>query len=190
MEPTDSSGPPASVPAEWLRAVAQGRDRAAFVALYRHFAPRVKSYGMRAGLDPAAAEELAQEVMLTVWERAETYDPALAAASTWIFAIARNRRIDRLRREARPEFDPQDPALAPEPPPAADAAVAAAQEAARLGRALKTLPLPQSDVLRLAYFEDKSHSAIAAERDIPLGTVKTRVRAALAHLRRTIEEQV
>ncbi|WP_029011268.1 sigma-70 family RNA polymerase sigma factor [Azospirillum halopraeferens] len=190
MPESGNSETPETAPERWLLAVARDGDRAAFAALYRHFAPRVKSYAMRLGLDTGAAEELVQDVMLTVWQRAATYDPALAGAATWIFTITRNRRIDRLRRERRPEFDPEDPALVPDPAVPADSAVAAAQEAARLRRALKTLSAPQSEVLRLAYFEEKSHSTIAAERDIPLGTVKTRVRAALAHLRRSIEEQV
>ena len=89
-------------------AIARDRDRAAFADLFEHFAPRVKSYMMRLGAPPEGAEELAQETLLIVWRRAEAYDPAKAAASTWVFAIARNLRIDVARRANRapPRDDP------------------------------------------------------------------------------------
>ena len=95
--------------AELVAAVAERQDRAAFAALFGHFAPRLKAYIRRLGTEDARAEELAQEVMLIVWRRAVLYDPAQASVSTWIFTIARNRRIDDLRRERRPEIDPDDP---------------------------------------------------------------------------------
>ena len=175
-------------PDEWLVAVAQRRDREAFTLLFGHFGPRIKMYLMRTGCDPTAAEELVQEVMVTLWRRAETFDPDQARASTWVFTIARNKRIDSLRRGRRPEVDPDDPALVPAPDPAADARVEAAQRSARLRVALDALPDEQREMLRLAYFEDKPHSAIAVEHDLPLGTVKSRIRLALARLRREMGE--
>ncbi|HYM30755.1 MAG TPA: sigma-70 family RNA polymerase sigma factor, partial [Candidatus Cybelea sp.] len=117
--------------ADLIQAVAAARDRAAFAALFRHFAPRVKSYLMRLGAENAQAEELAQEVLLTVWHKAATFDRRQASASTWIFTIARNRRIDALRRERRPELDPTDPMLVPATPQQADEIHAAAQAEAR-----------------------------------------------------------
>jgi RNA polymerase sigma-70 factor (ECF subfamily) len=173
--------------AEQLARVAQHRDRAAFIALFGHFAPRVKAYLVRLGADDASAEELAQEVLLAVWRRAASFNPALASVSTWVFTIARNKRIDRLRRERRPEIDPDDPALAPEPEPAADAAFDAAQSGNRLRDAIASLPEEQSRLLVMAYFEDKSHRAIAAETRLPLGTVKSRIRLALGRLRGALE---
>jgi RNA polymerase sigma-70 factor (ECF subfamily) len=169
-------------------AVARGRDRAAFARLFGHFAPRLKGYFMRQGADRAAAEELAQEVMLTVWRRAETYDPAQAAVSTWIFTIARNKRIDRLRRERRPEIDPSDPALVPDPPARIDDAFETAEAGDRLRRVLGTLPQEQAELLRLSFFEDKSHAVIAAQLRLPLGTVKSKIRAALLRLRMVLQE--
>ena len=106
--------------AQALLTVARRRDRDAFGRLFDHFAPRVKAYLMRLGLDSGAAEDLAQDVMLIVWRRAETYDPAQAGVATWVYTIARNRRIDVARRERRPDFDPMDPALQPGPAPALD----------------------------------------------------------------------
>ena len=173
-------------PDDWLIAVAQRRDRTAFSLLFGHFGPRIKMYLMRTGCDPTAAEELVQEVMVTLWRRAETFDPRQAQASTWVFTIARNKRIDALRRERRPEVDPDDPALVPDPLPSADDHVEAVQQSVRLRRALDELPEEQREMLRLAYFEDKPHSVIAAEQDLPLGTVKSRIRLALARLRRDI----
>jgi RNA polymerase sigma factor (sigma-70 family) len=163
------------------------RDRAAFVALFGHFAPRVKAYLRRLGADDASAEELVQEVMLAVWRRAASFNPALAAVSTWVFTIARNKRIDRLRRERHPELDPDDPALAPDPVIGADRVIETAEIGVRLRGALATLPDEQRSLLEMAFFEDKSHRAIAAETRLPLGTVKSRIRLALARLRVALE---
>lgn len=174
---------------ELVAAVARDRDRSAFGELFSHFAPRLKSYLMRLGTDGASAEEVVQDVMLTVWRRADAFNPTQAAASTWIFTIARNRRIDRIRQERHPELDPDDPALVPEPAAAADDTIAATQATGRLRAALGTLPDEQAELLRLAYFEDKPHSLISSERGIPLGTVKSRLRLALERLRKALKDE-
>ncbi len=166
--------------------VARQRDRQAFVTLFQHFAPRLKSFLLRAGMEVGAAEETIQDVMVTVWQRAETFDPRLAAAGTWIYAIARNRRIDRLRRDRRPTFDPNDPALVPDEADGSMDTMLAEEQAAALHRAIRELPPEQAELLRMAYFEDKAHSAIAEERRLPLGTVKSRLRLALARLRKAM----
>lgn len=188
----DTPAPAAAVGAanmdDLLVAVGRDRDRTAFAALFGHFAPRVKAYLRRLGADPATAEELVQEVMLLVWRRAETFDPAHAAASTWIFTIARNKRVDALRREQRPEYDPEDPALVPDPEEGADVRIENAQFSHRLQTVLKELPPEQAELLRLAYFEDKPHSQIAAERGLPLGTVKSRLRLAMERLRKALKD--
>jgi RNA polymerase sigma-70 factor (ECF subfamily) len=172
--------------ADLLAAVAERRDRYAFATLFSHFAPRLKAYMRRLGLEDARAEELAQEVMLIVWRRATLYDPALASASTWIFTIARNKRIDELRRERRPEIDPDDPALVQDTAPAADLLVSQDQTGRRLRAAVAALPEEQAEVLRKNFFEDKPHGVIAAELALPLGTVKSRLRLALAKLRQAL----
>lgn len=173
---------------ELLTAVGRDRDRTAFASLFGHFAPRLKAYLRRQGCDEGGAEELVQEVMLLVWRRAETYDPSQASAGTWVFTIARNKRIDVLRREQRPEIDPDDPTLVPGPAESADDGVAARETAGRLRAALKSLPPEQADLLRLAYFEDKPHSLISAEQGIPLGTVKSRLRLAMDRLRKALRD--
>ena len=168
-------------------AIARDRDRAAFADLFEHFAPRVKSYMLRLGAAPEAAEELAQETLLIVWRRAEAFDPAKAAASTWVFAIARNLRIDVARRANRaPPRD--DPAFELSAPPAPDTAVSAVEDEARIGRAIATLPAEQARVITLSFFSDKPHSEIAAELDVPLGTVKSRLRLAMNRLRGLLQE--
>lgn len=145
---------------------------------------------MRLGLESHSAEELTQEVMLTLWHRAETFDPKQASAATWIFAIARNRRIDSLRRQRHPELDPDDPALVPPPTETAEQLMEMAQDNARLHEALKELPGEQSELLKMAFFEDKTHMEIADSCNLPLGTVKSRLRLALARLRRHLGGQV
>jgi RNA polymerase sigma-70 factor (ECF subfamily) len=170
-----------------IQAIARDRDRAAFAALFRHFGARIKAYLLRQGCDAATAEELVQETMVSVWRRADSFDPALAGASTWVFTIARNKRIDRLRRERRPELDPDDPSLAGDEA-GVEAAAIGRQGSERLRRAVSRLPQEQAELIRLAFFEDNPHSAIAARLGLPLGTVKSRLRLALARLRRVVEE--
>lgn len=172
-----------------LQAVARHGDREAFARLFRFFAPRVKAYLMRLGADDAAAEDLMQEVMLTVWRRAPTYDPALAGVSTWVFTIARNRRIDALRRVRQPPVDVNEPALVPTAPAAPDSAVAAQQWEAKIATAIATLPPEQAQMLKLAYFDDRSHSDIAETLKLPLGTVKSRLRLAIGRLRSVFEPE-
>ena len=164
--------------------IAAAADREAFAALFRHFAPRVKSYALRLGASGAAAEELAQETMLTVWRKAGRFDPARASASTWIFTIARNLRIDALRRE-RPQPAPADEA---DPSPLADLVLSGAQNEVRVRRALGTLPPEQLQVIELSFFSDAPHAAIAERLGLPLGTVKSRLRLAMNRLRGLLED--
>lgn len=170
-------------------AIARERDRAAFALLFRHFAPRVKSYLLRLGLPEAAAEDLAQETLLRVWRKAERFDPAKAEASTWIFAIARNLRIDALRRGARPEVEEAVLEAMEDEQPRADEALSAAQQRERVQAALRTLPAEQAQVVQLSFFDDRSHGEIAARLGIPLGTVKSRLRLAMTRVRAFLGEE-
>jgi RNA polymerase sigma-70 factor (ECF subfamily) len=169
-----------------IKAVAEARDLQAFKRLFAHFAPRVKAYLRRLGARDEIAEDLAQEVLLTVWRRAEQFDPGKATLSTWVFTIARNKRIDALRRERRPEHEIEDPSQEPEPAPRGDRVAELQQMAAHVMRAVATLPEEQSQLVKIFYFEDKTHSTIAEELGIPLGTVKSRLRLALGKLRTMI----
>lgn len=174
-------------PEDWLRAIAERGDRVAFASLFSAFAPRIKGYMMRLGCSAAQAEDLMQETFVLVWRKARLYDPAKAAAATWIFTVARNLRIDLVRRERRPEIDPDDPALVGDAAPLPDAAFSDKQQAARVRAALATLPAEQVRVVELSFFAGKAHGAIAEELDIPLGTVKSRLRLAFRRIRSALE---
>lgn len=169
-------------------AVARDADREAFARLFRHFAPRVKAFLIRGGLQPNAAEELAQETLLTVWRKAGYFDPTRAAASTWIFTIARNLSIDLKRRErygdtAREEVREEDVDET-----SGETILMAAEREARVRAALAKLSAEQAAIVRLSFFQDKPHSEIAQELGIPLGTAKSRVRLALNRLRTLLDD--
>jgi RNA polymerase sigma-70 factor (ECF subfamily) len=179
----DASVQPAQEPAAWIVAIATSRSRESFALLFARFAPRVKSYLMRLGARPEQAEELAQETLLAVWRKAAYFDPSRASASTWIFTIARNLRIDALRRERHPEDLENEPEFLPAAEMAPDEALAAGDREARVRQALKGLSADQAEVVRLSFFQDRPHSEISEALGLPLGTVKSRLRLAMARLR-------
>ncbi len=166
-----------------IEAIARHRDRAAFAELFAWFGPRVKAWMLRAGCNRTAAEELAQETMLSVWQKARLFDPARAGAATWIFTIARNLRIDAVRRERHPADLMPEPVEETEAPMQADRILVISQQDARIRSALSLLPPEQAEVIRKAFFEDKVHAQIEKELGIPLGTVKSRLRLAINRLR-------
>jgi RNA polymerase sigma-70 factor (ECF subfamily) len=169
--------------ADLLVAVAELQDRDAFAELFAYYAPRVKSYLLRLGADSALAEEIAQDVMVTVWRKAGLFDRAQASVSTWIFRIARNRRIDLFRRSKRPELDPEEEMILPSGVEAPDARIEAMETETRVRAAMQDLPEEQVLLLKLAFYEGLSHSEIAARLGAPLGTVKSRIRLAFAKMK-------
>ena len=171
-----------------LLAVAAQADKAAFQALFEHFAPRVKAFMLRQGTDASMAEEVVQETMVNVWRKAGQFDPAKASASTWVFTIARNLRIDLIRKAKRPAPDMNDPAMVPDPEPKAHELIAQRQEAARLRSVMDGLPREQREVLHLAFYEEMAHGRVAEELGIPLGTVKSRIRLAFKRMRSELGE--
>jgi RNA polymerase sigma-70 factor (ECF subfamily) len=169
--------------ADWIRAIAEKEDRAAFASLFEFYAPRIKAMLMRLGAAADAAEDLAQEALLTVWRKAAYFDPARASASAWIYTIARNLRIDRLRGDNRAKLYAPYDVVEPEGPENPDSALNAAERDARVRSALKELSQEQVRVVQLSFFEGRAHGDIAALLNLPLGTVKSRVRLAMARLR-------
>jgi RNA polymerase sigma-70 factor (ECF subfamily) len=169
---------------ELLRAVRDRQDQSAFAALFAHFAPRVKAFLIRSGMDAAQAEECTQEVMAALWTKAHLFDPARASVSTWVYTIARNRRIDMARRNRRPE--PEDLPWGPEAEPDQEDVLLLQQESENLGRAIATLPEKQRDLIEKAFYGHLSHSEIAEITGLPLGTIKSRIRLALDRLRHAL----
>jgi RNA polymerase sigma-70 factor (ECF subfamily) len=174
--------------AELIFAVATRQDRSAFAALFDHFAPRIKSLLMRSGTPAETAEDMAQEAMMSVWRKASYFDPARASASTWIFTIARNLRIDAARRQKREEVHAAIESVEPEGPEQPDEVVDIGRREARVREALKILPPDQLDVVKLAFVEGLTHSEIAQALGLPLGTVKSRMRLAMGRLRGHLED--
>jgi RNA polymerase sigma-70 factor (ECF subfamily) len=166
-----------------LTRVASG-DRVAFGKLFAAYARKIKSYLMRLGAPAAIAEDLAQDTMVSIWRRAASYDAAKSKASTWIFVVARNAWIDKLRRE-RVELAYRDTLILDEESAdeAPDAAAMRGQTEAHVADALSTLSPEQRQVVQLSFFEDRPHSEIAERLSLPLGTVKSRLRLALIKLR-------
>lgn len=166
-----------------IEAIAVRQDREAFAVLFAFYAPRVKAFLLRSGTPADLAEELAQETLVTVWRKAALFDPAKAGASAWIFAISRNLRIDAARRQRREALH----ALAEEPEPelaaAPDHDMVAAERQQRVRAALDHLPGEQRRIVELSFFEGRPHGDIAGLLDIPLGTVKSRLRLAMNRMR-------
>lgn len=171
-----------------VRAVAEQRDRAAFTEIFDHFAPRLESYLMRLGLDPASAEEITQDVMVTLWRKANLFDETKSSLSTWLYRIARNRRIDLTRRDRTEYVDPQSPVILEiESGSELDQEMDGQQRDDMVRNLISTLPKEQLELVLLAFYESLSHSQIAERTGIPLGTVKSRLRLAFSRLRRGLE---
>jgi RNA polymerase sigma-70 factor (ECF subfamily) len=180
---------PGSIPmADFLQRIAERGDVEAFRKLFQAYGPRVKAYMMRQGADANTAEELAQETMLTVWRKAGLYSGEKGSATTWIFTIARNLRIDKLRKEmtwvALPEGHDEEASADALP----DEVISERERKGRVQQALSGLPADQLEVVSLSYIEGLSHSEIAERLGLPLGTVKSRMRLAYQKIRGLVED--
>ena len=173
--------------ADLLFRVGNGRDRAAFAEIFDYFAPRLKSFMMRKGASAELAEDLVQETMIAVWSKAALYSPERGAASTWVFTIARNLRIDRLRRESSAHFTDLEGFDAPSEDMPGEEALNRSQEDAHVARALAQIPAEQRELLILSYVEDVPQTMIAERLKLPLGTVKSRMRLAYRRMRKLLE---
>jgi RNA polymerase sigma factor (sigma-70 family) len=169
-------------------AIAASADMVAFESLFREFAPRIRAYLIKMTRDVQASEDLVQETMLAIWRKAGQYDPSRGPASAWIYTIARNIWIDAWRRQRRPAIDPDDPALSAEPEPDAPRRIELRQNQEAVRRAMERLPKEQIDIIRLSFFEEASHSTIAARLGLPIGTVKSRIRLAFGRLRAALDD--
>lgn len=172
---------------ELLTRIATTKDRAAFASLFDHFAPRVKSFMMRKGSNPEQAEDLVQETLIAVWSKAAMFSTEKGSVSTWIFTIARNLRIDKLRRERAQLYTDLEDFDAPDLSTGAEEALGRSQEDNHVVQALAQIPLEQRDLLILSFVEDVPQSEIAMRLGIPLGTVKSRMRLGYQRLRKILE---
>ena len=168
--------------------VGADRDREAFAQLFDHYAPRLAAYLHRLGAEPALAEEIAQDAMVALWRKADQFDPTRSSVATWLYRIARNRRIDLLRRAHGGEARLDDVADPVDDSPRPDEAMSARQRESLVRSALGVLPAEQLSLVRLAFFEGRSHSEIANATGLPLGTVKSRIRLAFGRLKRRLED--
>lgn len=172
-----------------LHRIAHERSKEAFVALFNACAPRLKAFAMRGGARESVAEELLQECMLTVWHKAHTYKPESGAATTWLYTIMRNKRIDAARQNPFEEVCSDD--LFPEEAgEALENQVSSDLDARTVRIMLQSLPEEQRQIVYKVYFEGKSHTEIADELDLPLGTIKSRLRLAMNKLDTLAKEQV
>ncbi|WZK91059.1 sigma-70 family RNA polymerase sigma factor [Aliisedimentitalea scapharcae] len=169
----------------WMLAVRDRRDKDAFAALFDYFAPRLKGFIMRKGTSSAQAEEIVQDVMLTVWRKAAMFDPHRAQVSAWVYQIARNRHIDIRRKENRPVPEElyEDPGTEPD----ASQILAIDQEASHLKQALAQLSADQREIVEKAYLGELTHQQISEQTGLPLGTIKSRIRLGLERLRRELK---
>ena len=171
----------------WMLAVRDNRDRVAFGRLFDYFAPRLKGVICRSGMSPSQAEDVVQDVMLTVWRKAAMFDPERAQVSAWIFQIARNRQIDVIRKERRPV--PEELKLPEETQEDAAQVLALDQETQKLRAALRRLKPAQREMVEKAYLGELTHSDIRDQTGLPLGTIKSRIRLGLERLRHELKEQ-
>ncbi len=170
-----------------VAAITETRDRKAFACLFDYFVPRLQAYLLRQGADSALAEEIAQDTMVVLWRKSALFDPAKSSLSTWLYRIARNRRIDLLRRDRTTLVEPDDPVFDIVDETDIEGEMDATQREAAVRIAMGDLPEEQLSLVRLAFFEGLSHSQISEITGLPLGTVKSRIRLAFTRLRRTLE---
>jgi len=171
----------------YLKDIGENQDKSAFSSIFKYFAPRLKSFFIKLGCSDSQAEEIIQEVMIAVWTKSSTYDRAKSSVSTWIYTIAKNKRIDKIRKEKRHNTVESDDSL--------EIPVASKQEEnllstevnEKIHHSLQFLPEEQAELLKLSYFYEKTHSDIARDLSLPLGTVKSRIRLALSKMKNLVE---
>jgi RNA polymerase sigma-70 factor (ECF subfamily) len=167
----------------WIVAIAESRDKRAFKKLFNYFAPRIKGFCQNNGSTADRADEVVQEAFVNIWRKANLFDPKKASAGAWIFAIARNSRIDLIRKENRPEADTTDPFFEQNEPENPLGVLETERKTRLIRDFVRLLPAEQQEVLNLAFFEEKPHSEVAEQLGIPLGTVKSRIRLAFKRIR-------
>ena len=168
-----------------LAEMAVTKDKSLYVQLYQHFAPKVKAYIIRLGVVEATAEELTQEAMLNMWRKSHLFQPGKSAASTWLFTLARNQSIDWMRKQKYPEYSWDDIQESSDDVSGVNTGEQAVQSE-RVALAISQLPENQAQVVYMSFYEGCSHSEIAERLNVPLGSVKSRIRLAAEKLKLTL----
>ena len=171
----------------YLRDIGVNQDRIAFSNIFRYFAPRLKSFFVKLGCSETQAEEIIQEVMIAVWTKAKTYNNSKSSVSTWIYTIAKNKRIDKIRKEKKHFAVDSDDGLEIPVPSKQEDQILSSEISRKISNILKILPQEQADLIKLSYFYEKTHSDIANDLKLPLGTVKSRIRLALSKMKNLVE---
>ena len=170
-----------------LQDIAENQSKDAFKIIFKYFAPRLKSYLIKLGAIDIQAEEVIQEVMIAVWTKSASYDKTKSSVGTWIYTIARNKRIDKIRKEKRHYLSESDEGLEIPVESTQEKEIFSSEISVKLKNYIDNLPKEQGKLLKLSYFYDKTHADIAEELNIPLGTVKSRIRLALTKMRHLVE---
>ena len=171
-----------------LKKIATNQDITSFKVIFEFFGPRLKSFLISSGAEESIAEEIVQETMAIVWNKADYYNPKLASPSTWIYTIARNKKIDILRKSRKAVLENIDTAILPPVLPKLEEDIDHDQRFEILNKYLEDLPKAQLDLLKMNFIEEKSHGEIAKITNIPLGTVKSRIRIAMEKIRDRIKK--
>jgi len=168
--------------------IAESQDIGSFKKIFEYFSPRLKSFLMKSGAEENIAEEIIQETMTIIWTKADYYDPKVASPSTWIYTIARNKKIDILRKSRKAILEDIETAVLPAIEPKTEENIEHDQKFDMIAQHLDALPKDQLDLLKMNFFEEKSHGEISELTGIPLGTVKSRIRLALEKIRGKLDK--
>jgi len=168
--------------------IAESQDIGSFKKIFEYFSPRLKSFLMKSGAEESIAEEIIQETMTIIWTKADYYDPKVASPSTWIYTIARNKKIDILRKSRKAILEDIETAVLPAVEPKTEENIEHDQKFDLIAQQLDSLPKDQLDLLKMNFFEEKSHGEISELTGIPLGTVKSRIRLALEKIRGKLDK--
>ena len=171
----------------YLQDIVDNQDKASFACIFKYFAPRLKSFFVKLGCSESQAEEIIQEVMIAVWTKAGTYDKSKSSVSTWIYTIAKNKRIDKIRKEKKHFTVDSDEGLEIPTPSKQEDELHSSEISVKIADTLKFLPAEQAELLKLSYFYEKTHTDIANDLKLPLGTVKSRIRLALSKMKNLVE---
>tara|TARA_B110000208_G_scaffold63854_1_gene82818 strand:- start:3477 stop:4073 length:597 start_codon:yes stop_codon:yes gene_type:complete len=171
-----------------MKQIADHQDKSSFKMIFDYFGPRLKSFLMSSGAEESIAEEVVQETMCVVWTKADYYDPKMASPSTWIYTIARNKKIDILRKSRKAILENIDTAILPPIIPRLEEDIEHDQKFEVINQYLNELPKEQLALLKMNFIEEKSHGEIAEITKIPLGTIKSRIRLAMEKIRERIEK--